>query len=203
MSAAGAKCPYCDKLNEFDILQLANLNKYGWINCRNCGLFLKVIHEKPGLYYVRFEKYDSVVSFGDLYPNGPPEEEDIFLDFTECYHYSEPPIPEATCQELKKIMIGIQVNCELDPTKRFKVFKNPESEKWVVETLVPKIIPIYNQYPFQIEQIMKSLYLELLLEPHKIACEHCGFKIPRDRQNNCSICLNGKTPPPPPQQDKT
>ena len=199
MSVAGAKCPYCDTLNDFDILQVTTLSKYGWINCRYCGLFLRVIHEKPGLYYVRFEKYDSVVSFGDLYPKGYPED-DFLIDFIECYHYSEPPIPEIICQELKKITIGIQVNCVLDSTKRFKVFKSPEAQKWVVETLVPKIIPIYNQYPFQIEQIISRLYWDALLDPYKIVCEHCGFKIPKARQNNCPICLNGNTPPPPPQE---
>jgi hypothetical protein len=186
MSAPGAKCPYCDVFCELDVILLATLNNFGWINCRNCGQFLKVIFEKPGLYDAKYEKFTSEVPFGELYPKD---------SLYQYYIYSEPPIPETVCQELKKIMIGIQVNLKSHPTnKNVKFFKSPESEKWVVETLLPKIIPIYDQYPFQIKQIMTSLYFDALLDPYTIICEVCSFGIPKARQNNCPVCSNGKRP---------
>ena len=188
MSVAGAKCPYCDTISEFDILSLATLKHYGWMNCRNCGLFLKVLFEKPGLYDSKFEKYDSVVSFGELYSE----------HLAQYFSYSEPPIPEVFCQELKKIMRGIIVNFQSHPTNtKIRVIKNAEAEKWVVESLVPKIVPIYNNYPLQVKQIMDRLGFDTLLDPYTVVCEHCGVYIPKARQNNCPICLNGIMPPPP------
>jgi hypothetical protein len=191
MSGAGAKCPYCDVFCEFDLLSVLTINKFGWINCRNCGQLLKVIFEKPGLYDTRLEKYTSLVSFGEFYPKGS------IYSIYQYYLYSEPSIPEAVCQELKKIMIGIKVNLKTytQGNKTFQNFKDPDSEKWVVENLVPKIIPIYNQYPFQINQIMDRLYVDALLDPYMIVCSYCGFRIPEARKDDCPVCANGKNPP--------
>jgi hypothetical protein len=184
MTTNSVKCPYCENVFQSTTNEplLFQLKFFGWICCSNCGLFLKVNLDPSGTFPLSvrsIEKYTAPVNFGLL----------CAKKFNRAYPYSEPPIPEPTCEELKRIMFGIRVNTVPDPANpSAKVFKNLESKKWVLEQLMPKIIPIYNDYPFQMYKIMESVGFNLLLAPYTIQCDYCGIAIPKTREYNCPFC---------------
>jgi hypothetical protein len=137
MSATGAKCQYCGALCSLNESLLRHLGVYDWGNCGNCGLFLKMTLDKTQKNIVATEKCTSVINFGMIRS---------YL-LRKDLPYSEPPISENVCQELKQIMIGIKINTDPDPTNpKGRAFKNEDSKKWVINNLMPKIVPIYSDY---------------------------------------------------------
>ncbi|HSQ49218.1 MAG TPA: hypothetical protein VLL96_06020 [Candidatus Deferrimicrobiaceae bacterium] len=165
---------------------MQHLKIFDWGNCGNCGLFLKVTLDGTRAKILAIEKYSSVINFGLFVSN----------QLNKAYPYSEPPIPENDCQELKKIMIGIKFNTIAGSTS-FKAFKSFASKDWVTNNLMPKIAPIFSDYPAQVTRIMETVGFSSLLNPYIMQCDYCGMYIPKTRQSNCPICQNGKIPPPP------
>ena len=183
-----AKCPYCESPCSLNAPLIQHLRTSNWCNCGNCGLFLKVTLDQTRTKIVALEKYSTVVNFGLV----------ASQKLNKAYPYSEPPIPENDCQELKKIMIGIKFNTTADSTNpNLKAFKNDASKDWVINNLVPKIVPIFSDYPAQVTRILLTLGFNALLDPYLMQCDYCGIYIPKTKQNNCPICQNGKIPPPP------
>ncbi len=184
MTANSLKCPYCGNVFSSNTNEplLFHFKFFDWICCANCGLFLKVtLAQSPNnLWSVqKLEKHTTPVNGGLLSAK----------KFNRAYPYTEPSIPEPTCEEIKKIMFGIRVNTVPDPANPSgKVFKNLESEKWVFEKLMPKILPIYNDYPFQMYKIMESVGFNQLLAPYTMQCEYCGNFIPKTREYTCPFC---------------
>jgi transcription elongation factor Elf1 len=189
MTSNTTNCPYCNSTCTLNEHLLKHLKNFDWALCANCGLFLKVTIDKASNKLLSVDKYDTVVKLGFACSHR----------LNKAYPYAEPPIPEDICQELKQIMIGIKVNTHspnpANPT--LKTFKSPASWEWVMENLMPKIIPIFNEYPSQIEYIMNNLGFGSLLQKYKTTCQNCGLEIPYTRKNSCPFCLNGKAPPPP------
>lgn len=185
------QCPYCNSNCTLNETLLNHLKNFDWALCSNCGLFLKVTLDKTGRHLVAVDKYNSPVKFGFVSSQR----------LNTAYPYSEPPLPEDICQELKQIMIGIKVNTHVpNPANpNVKAFKSQSSWKWVMENLMPKVIPIFKEYPVQINYIMQNLGFGQLLDKYKTACANCGLEIPFSRKNNCPFCLNGNIPPPPTQ----
>jgi hypothetical protein len=188
MSVNSAKCPYCEASCSLNQGLLQHLRMFNWACCANCGLILKVTLNTTQTAIVALEKYATVINLGLV----------TSQVLKKSYPYSEQPIPENTNQELKKIMIGIRVNTIQNVNNpQEKVFKNADSQNWVINNLVPKIIPILNDYPLQVYRIMESLGFNGLLHEHMENCNYCGIFIPKTRQNKCPFCLNGNIPPPP------
>lgn len=188
MSRNPTNCPYCNSTCTLNETLLKHLKDFDWALCANCGLFLKVTKDKTNNRLLAVDKYDTVIKFGFV----------CSQRLNKAYPYAEPPIPDDVCQELKKIMIGIKVNTQSNPANpNAKFFKSQTSWKWVVEDLMPKIVPIFKEYPVQTRNIMENLGFGQLLEKYKTTCEICGLEIPYARKNNCPFCLNGNIPPPP------
>lgn len=183
-----AKCPYCDSPCSLNAGLMQHLRVFNWANCGNCGLFLKLTIDQTRTKIVAVEKYSSVVNFGLV----------VSQKLNKAYPYAEPPIPENDCQELKKIMIGIKINTVADSRNpNVKTFSSYASKEWVINNLMPKIAPIFSNYPAQITKIMETLGFGTLLNPYLMQCNYCGVFIPKTKQYNCPLCQNGKIPPPP------
>jgi len=185
MTLNSTTCPYCGSTCSANEYLLKHLKDFDWAGCANCGLLLKVTLDSTGTRILSLAKYTSTVKLGFA----------CSQRLNKAFPYSEPAIPEDLCEELKKIMIGIAVNTTcLNPAyPNIKSFKSETSQKWVIENLLPRILPIYHQYPGQIQKIMDNLNIGRLLERYNTVCEKCGLTIPRSRQKSCPFCLNDTT----------
>ena len=182
------KCPYCESPCVLNAALIQHLRLSNWGNCGNCGLFLKVTLDKTRTKILTIEKYSSPINFGLV----------TSQKLNKTYPYSEPPISESDCQELKKIMIGIKFNTMNDSANpNVKTFRNDASKEWVEKNLMPRIAPIFTDYPAQVIRILETLGFSALLNPYIMQCDCCAIYIPKTKQNNCPVCQNGKIPPPP------
>ena len=181
-------CPYCGTQNYVSKPLIEHLKTFDWINCGNCGLFLKVTLDKTRTDIISLEKHTSAFYFGLIFSSR----------LKTAYPYSEPPMSDSDCQKVKQIVAGIRVNTIQDRANfNAKVFKDENAKNWVINNVMPMLTPIYAQYPLQVTKIIEGFGFGPLLAPYVIQCDYCGLTIPQARKNNCPICLNGKIPPPP------
>jgi len=180
-------CPYCGRILSVQPQNLEHLKNHDWLNCPKCGLFLKVTLDEKKSTILSVESYTDPINLGTFHS----------AKLNKDFPAAEPSMPPNICGNLAFITGYVTHNLIADPKNpASRVFKDQTTQNWILSYIVPKIQPIYNEYPKQVAYVMSFLGLESLLVPYVAQCPACGICIPKLTQNNCPICGNRTTQQP-------
>jgi len=175
------QCPYCGAQFSLSPQNLEHLKEHDWLNCSKCGLFVTVALDENRSSIVSIEKYTEPINLGTFHSTK------LNKDFL----ITEPPIPTNVSNYLADGICNIRWHLVVDPKNpSSQVFRDQRSRDWTVNFLVPKILPVYNEYPNQVAYIITGLGLAGLLSPYLVECSVCGAGILKVRQDKCPICKN-------------
>ena len=179
MAAMSNQCPYCKKAFSLAPGNLEHLKKHDWLNCSKCGAFLKARLDEKGNSIVSLESYTEPISLWTFHST----------KLNQDFSVTGSAMPVTASQYLSDVVCNIINNLKPDPKNpNSRVFKDQTTQNWILGYIVPKLVPIYDQYPTQVGYILSGLGLAELLRPYAVECSVCGAVILKVRQDNCPIC---------------
>jgi hypothetical protein len=187
MTPKANQCPHCGVQKDDNVTaeDLEQFKKGNWIIfCKSCGLLMKITLDEKTCKVLSFEKLSAPIS---LPIHSSLLNQDLF--------YSESPMPDSDCENLKQIIRELRQYTKLaKPESEGLETQIDKNRMRIAKDFVPQLGAIYNAYPLQVELVLQTAGLTTtlpnLLALFAIPCPKCGISIPKVKHDNCPICKN-------------